>query len=305
MRRRRPVKPKPQVVIDCINRLDEAGVASALAGWATSVRCLGSVSSTNDVARAWAPSAPHGSVVVADHQVGGRAGHGRTWWDEPGRSLLFSVVLHPPAQLLEEPTVLIVAATAALQGTLSSLGLRARLRWPTDVVIGCRKVGAVRGEVAGKAVIIGVGCNVHEPLIGFPSEFVATSIAAVTADEPDRVALLGLVLARFMAHYAVLVSGHNELVLDAYSQGLDTLGRRIRVAVGGAPVESTVVGIDQRGFLRLANGMTIASGHFDCLRSPWSAANAAARGVRLARRATAMPWESLIVIRRRRLHPAR
>ena len=51
--------------------------------------------STNDVAiRLCQDGAPHGSVVVADHQTSGRGRRGKTWYSpNPGENLLFSVIL--------------------------------------------------------------------------------------------------------------------------------------------------------------------------------------------------------------------
>ena len=64
---------------------------------------LGRVDSTQTVAFALAADgAADGTVVVADSQAAGRGRRGRAWVDEPGASLLVSIVLRPrlePARL--------------------------------------------------------------------------------------------------------------------------------------------------------------------------------------------------------------
>src|SRR5699024_2429841 len=62
------------------------------------VRWVESTGSTNadvlDLARA---GEPEGIVLVADHQEAGRGRRGRSWQAPPGRSLMTSVLLRPPA----------------------------------------------------------------------------------------------------------------------------------------------------------------------------------------------------------------
>ena len=61
-----------------------------------SVVRLGQVDSTQAVAFALAAEgAADGTVVVADSQAAGRGRRGRAWVDEPGASLLTSIILRP------------------------------------------------------------------------------------------------------------------------------------------------------------------------------------------------------------------
>ena len=53
-----------------------------------------SLDSTNGYAKTLANTgAQEGTVVIADHQTAGRGRCGRTWLDESGSSLLFSVIM--------------------------------------------------------------------------------------------------------------------------------------------------------------------------------------------------------------------
>ncbi|MGI8686136.1 MAG: biotin--[acetyl-CoA-carboxylase] ligase, partial [Acidimicrobiales bacterium] len=133
------------------------------------------VDSTNrvalDLARAGAPG---GVVVVAGHQTAGRGRHGRTWDAAPGSSLLLSV-LHRPGPALPpdrssrpDPALpsdrshLAVAAVslAARQACWSAAGFTPALKWPNDLVVGDAKLAGVLAEVAGDAVVVGLGLNV-------------------------------------------------------------------------------------------------------------------------------------------------
>ena len=58
---------------------------------------------------------PEGIVLVADHQTAGRGRAGRTWTAPPGAGLLLSILLRPPATVVDLTTmaVAVSAATAA------------------------------------------------------------------------------------------------------------------------------------------------------------------------------------------------
>src|SRR3954452_18328984 len=58
------------------------------------------------------PGAAHGAVALAEHQTDGRGRLGRSWIDEPGTGLLFSVVLLPPPPVAQWPELTLVAAEA-------------------------------------------------------------------------------------------------------------------------------------------------------------------------------------------------
>ncbi|MEQ1572084.1 MAG: biotin--[acetyl-CoA-carboxylase] ligase, partial [Myxococcota bacterium] len=107
--------------------------AESLAASITHVRVLSVTASTNDEARRWAgEGAPHGAVVVADHQTAGRGRLGRAWEAPPGANVLMSIVLRrglDPARLGLVSLATAVAVVAVLPATPRWL-----IKWPNDVV---------------------------------------------------------------------------------------------------------------------------------------------------------------------------
>lgn len=99
--------------------------------------------------------AAHGAVALAEHQTEGRGRLGRTWVDEPGTGLTFSVVLRPPPPLARWPELTLVAARAVAD----AIGPSAELKDPNDVLVGGRKVAGVLAE-ASERVVLGIGVNV-------------------------------------------------------------------------------------------------------------------------------------------------
>jgi BirA family transcriptional regulator, biotin operon repressor / biotin---[acetyl-CoA-carboxylase] ligase len=122
-------------------------------------------SSTNERARELAVGgAPQGTLVTASEQTAGHGRHGRLWWAPPGSSLLMSLILRDP------PALLPLAAAVAVCDTV---GTKARIKWPNDVVIErpATRLGGdpVLAKLAGILiegrpqegwVVLGIGINV-------------------------------------------------------------------------------------------------------------------------------------------------
>lgn len=130
-------------------------------------------------------TAAHGAVAVAEHQTEGRGRLGRTWVDEPGAGLMFSVALSPPPPVARWPELTLLAARAVAD----ELGAGALIKDPNDVLVDGRKVAGILAE-AGERVILGIGINVGSapwPGAGYV--------------ERDRVELLAGVLERLERAY--------------------------------------------------------------------------------------------------------
>ena len=133
---------------------------------APSILRLGRVASTQAVAFALAADgAPDRTVVVAESQAAGRGRRGRAWLDEPGASLLTSIVLRPrlaPAQL---PALSFTAAVAVAEALAAVAGLAPRLKWPNDVLVDGRKIAGILLESRldpSPLVVLGIGINVRQ-----------------------------------------------------------------------------------------------------------------------------------------------
>lgn len=223
-------------------------------------RHLATVGSTMTEAAAWAAEgAPHGAVVVAEHQEAGRGRWGRAWDDAPGQSLMLSAVLRP-ALPSERLGLVALAAGLALAESLDAFGVAAALKWPNDVRAGGRKLAGVLAEAswAGRqpVVILGVGLNVEQA--AFPPALAdrATSVRIVTGRPVDRLAPLNPFLRR-LEHRLAEAEGHPARLVAAVEDRLEQRGEAVAVGFPGTdrpPVEGRVVGLAPTGALRLATG---------------------------------------------------
>jgi BirA family biotin operon repressor/biotin-[acetyl-CoA-carboxylase] ligase len=131
------------------------------------------------------PGAAHGAVALTEHQTEGRGRLGRTWIDEPGTGLLFSVALLPPPPVATWPELTLVAA----QAVAGAIGPAASIKHPNDVLVAGRKVAGILAE-AQERVVLGVGINVGR-----------TAWPGSGAVDADRLGLLVDVLERLERGY--------------------------------------------------------------------------------------------------------
>jgi BirA family biotin operon repressor/biotin-[acetyl-CoA-carboxylase] ligase len=147
------------------------------------------VTSTNEIAGEMLArgEAHHGDVVQARHQSAGRGrGAGRVWSDEPGASLLMSIIFEKipePANLLQYRSAL--AVLTSLRNIAEECGKSPKeiiLKWPNDILIRNKKVCGILLEAqwnasAMRSAVIGIGVNVKQK--SFPEELasIATSLS--------------------------------------------------------------------------------------------------------------------------------
>ena len=127
--------------------------------------------STNaDAAEAARQGAAEGLVVVAESQVAGRGRRDRHWVSPPRAGLTLSVLLRPIAANAERgwaPVPIgsigwlsLLAGVALREAVTRVTGVDAALKWPNDLLVHDRKCAGILAEVAGSAVVVGIGLNV-------------------------------------------------------------------------------------------------------------------------------------------------
>ena len=202
--------------------------------------------STNATALAMAEAgAPEWTLVAAGHQTEGRGRLGRTWVDEPGSALMFSIVLRPDLEPELGGLIPLLAGAAMARACEDVAGAEVACKWPNDLLLADAKVGGILAEslLEGEMfefVVLGVGVNLGTP----------PPVEGSGALEADAGELLGVFLERFAHHYEPGHPAFAGAVAGYYREVCTTLGRRVRaVAVDGAVVEGEAVDVDEHGGL--------------------------------------------------------
>jgi len=216
------------------------------------------VSSTSDVSRNFAAEGkPHGTVITADFQEAGRGRAKRPWTAEPGKNLLFTVLLRygdssaiPKALTLRTG----LAVSLAIENLVPSLAGSVTVKWPNDIMISHRKVAGILTEWDGKTAYIGVGVNVSQS--DFPDEY-KTKAGSIIQAFPDlgenvRFVLLEKILSRLYEEIerprfdASPESWRERLDKRLYKRG-ETVTFLPGVADSGSMVEGVLSGIGPEG----------------------------------------------------------
>jgi BirA family transcriptional regulator, biotin operon repressor / biotin---[acetyl-CoA-carboxylase] ligase len=212
--------------------------------------------STNaDAAAAARRGEPEGLIVVAEQQVAGRGRRDRQWTSPPRAGLTLSVLLRPGDGVPNRHWGwLPLLAGVALQEAVHRIAeVDAALKWPNDLLVQDAKCAGILAEVAGDAVVLGIGLNVTTRVDELPVPD-ATSLQIAGATSTDREPLLKALLRGLERWYTGWrdAGGDAEMcgLLGAYRRGCATIGREVRVLLpGGADVVGEVTTVDRDGQL--------------------------------------------------------
>lgn len=235
--------------------------------WQDSLLWFDSIDSTNTHAKELAAQgAPHGTVLIADHQIGGRGRRGRSFHSPAGTGIYMSVILRPecsPAQLMH---LTCAAAVAMCNAVEASVLIRPGIKWTNDLVFDCRKLAGILTELTiaptGTVdhVIIGVGINCCQSESDFPEDIrsIAGSLHSVTGKIIDRAAVAASMIEAFY-HMDKTLFSEKAALLDQYRRDCITLGKEISVVkADGSIRHGTALDIDADGGLlvRFSTGET-------------------------------------------------
>ena len=201
---------------------------------------------------------PHGTLVVAEVQTGGRGRLGRSWGSPQG-GLWMSLVLRPrfDASLASRITQ---TAAVGVAKALWEIGVGARIKWPNDLLVSGKKICGILAEssATGPAnqrrldyVILGVGMNANlDPAeLGVPDRDV-TTIRAELAHDVNLLDLLRALLSNLEAELGRIEDFGS--ILEDWRKLNCTLGEKVRIRRFGETLEGRAVDLSQEGALLLA-----------------------------------------------------
>jgi BirA family biotin operon repressor/biotin-[acetyl-CoA-carboxylase] ligase len=209
---------------------------------------------------------PEGLVVVAEQQSAGRGRRDRQWVSPPRAGLTLSVLLRPgrpdeargwaPAPTAAFSWLPLLVGVALREAVHRVAEVDATLKWPNDLLIKDGKCAGILAEMAGDAVVVGLGLNVSTRADELPETtgLPATSLRVAGAPQLDREPLLRAVLRGVADWYQGWreADGDAELcgLLAAYRRGCSTIGRDVRVLLpGGGELAGRATSVDPDGRL--------------------------------------------------------
>lgn len=231
------------------------------------VRHFDEIASTNTEALEWANAeAPDGSLVVANHQTGGRGRWGRSWFSLPGKLVQFSMIVRPQLELDRHGLLTGGLGVACADAIALLTGLPTKVKWPNDVVVDDRKIAGllVETQTIGDritAAICGIGVNVSLVEGDLPEELRtrASSIAIELerrslGETPARGDLLIAIVEKIEALLPRLSDPRrHEEIVGAMREWSAILGAQVTIRdAGGVTVTGRAAQFSNDGALVLA-----------------------------------------------------
>lgn len=238
-----------------LSLLDESRLRQ---GCPVPLQLMASVDSTNAEAlrhlSARSEQAPR--LFVAEQQSAGRGRRGRYWHSPYGENLYLSLLYPVEHSLMLDGLSLCVGL--AVQRALVELGFAdARLKWPNDVLVGNAKLAGVLLELVGDPadrchVVIGVGVNVNmlqDEKSRIDQSW--TSLRRIRGELQDRTEILLTLIDQLLRQLDFISGAGFAGIRQEWERSHAWQGRRVRLSAGSQTVNGVVLGVDERGALRL------------------------------------------------------
>ncbi len=236
--------------------------------WKAEFHYFSELDSTNDRLKIMArQGAPHGTVLIADHQTGGHGRRGRSFHSPEGVGIYLSMLLRPncrPGELMHLTCATAVAMCDALE---AATGLRPQIKWTNDLVSGKQKLGGILTELGltpqGMVdyAIIGIGINCCQQKEDFPADIqdIAASLSMVTCKTVDRAKVAAAMMDALYHMDETLLTGKDAMLM-AYRQNCITIGQDISLVRGDEIRHGHALDVDAEGALivRFPDGHTEA-----------------------------------------------
>lgn len=112
-------------------------------------------------------SLPDMTIVSATEQTAGRGQKGNSWESEPGKNILFSLLIHPSEMPAIAQFSLSQTIALAIADTLSNHTDGISIKWPNDIYWHNKKISGtlIECDLVGKYIhncIIGCGININQ-----------------------------------------------------------------------------------------------------------------------------------------------
>ena len=214
--------------------------------------------STNDVAMQLGhEDEPHGAVVVAEEQTGGRGRAGRVWHSEKSSGIYCTVLLRPAIPPTQAALMTLMAGLAARDAVEEHCGIAADIRWPNDLLASGKKFCGILTEMHAEPdkvrfVIIGVGLNVNHARFPESLAKIATSLRIEAGRSLSRIEVLGKLLRHLDRYYNLFLrQGAAPLVARFEQVSSYARGKRVRIAAPGETYTGITAGLEPNGMLRV------------------------------------------------------
>ena len=196
-----------------------------------------------------------GTVIRTAYQSAGKGHRGNTWLSDRGMNLLFSILINPGSLPAEEAFHLSRIISLALIDVIDKQEIKARIKWPNDILVGARKICGIliENSIVGERIshsVIGVGLNVNQGKFdaGIPAP---TSLFLEKGCQFDMNLLLEDFRSSLESWYQVLLYGLKDRIMEAYLDNLYRLELPAQYSDGESVFTASIRGVLPGGELEV------------------------------------------------------
>lgn len=225
--------------------------------------CYKETDSTNTRAKRLADEGkPHGTLVCAETQTGGKGRRGRSWSSPPGEAVYMSLLLKPRIDPVHTSMLTLVMGLAAaracnkvLRRRLGEKAVKVQVKWPNDLVLEGRKLAGILTELSTEVdyinhIVTGIGINVNTAAFPKEIESTASSLYLATGKTFSRAELTACCMEEFEECYETFLGTEDLSALkEEYESLLVNKGRQVQVLEPGHAYTGKALGINEKGEL--------------------------------------------------------
>lgn len=199
--------------------------------------------------------ARHGTLVIAESQIGGKGRRGRGWMSPAQGNIYMTILLRPDIEPSRAPMLTLVMAHSAAAAIHRITGLEMQIKWPNDVIVEQKKVCGILTEMSAEIdyinhVVIGIGINTNMQEIPTELGEKATSLAIEKGQQIERAALAAAIINQFEKDYEIFMECSNLSGLkDSYNRMLVNKNKEVMIQEVNWEFRGEALGINESGEL--------------------------------------------------------
>lgn len=211
---------------------------------------LEKTTSTNDYIKKYIKKGQD-TLVLAKYQTEGRGTKGRSFSSDVGGIYLTRLKFYENLSASDAFSIVIDVSMAVVK-TLLAFGLKPKIKWPNDILVGDKKICGILTEnkIDNGLIsysIVGVGLNVTNKL-----DDELLSIATTMVENLEKVDFEAVLMTLLFN-----LSGKSNMA--EYARYSCVLGKDVTILEGGAEYKDKVEEILPDGRIKLANGKILSS----------------------------------------------
>ncbi len=201
------------------------------------------------------------TVLTCEDQPGGIGRRGRSWASSRHNGIYVSFLVKPDIPPSDAFQITCLAAVAQVKAIEETTGLRAKIKWPNDIVSHQKKLSGTLTEMSSdfdgiRFIVCGIGINVNQGSSFFTGEIAskATSLKIETGRSIERLELFAAFIDAFIGYYDQFKLTGADAFMDVYRSGSAVVGQEVNITSGNQILSGMVIDIDKSGALLLDTG---------------------------------------------------